>query len=154
MLRRVCWQLAHCTCVLLPWLGFDLNAFTLLMRALLMILILLVMTSPPLRQPPPASYCTRRPYGVLFVFFVFFMYRMQYCCRGNSAALASNHTEHSNTGFSTDMSVPGTILMAVLSDQRSQKYSEMSQVWLLNQLMCVYNTTILSWSLLISSAKH
>lgn len=71
------------------------------------------------RQPPPASYCTRRPYGVLFVFCFF-------SCIACIAAAGA---------FSSDMSVPGRILMVVLSDQRLQKYSEMSQVRILNQLV-------------------
>lgn len=111
--------------------------------------------APPPPQPPPASHCTRRPYGVVFGFFCFFScITCIAAAGGNSAALEPNHTKHSNMGFSSDISVPGRILMAVLSDQQLQKYSDLSQVWLLNELICVYNTTILSWSLLILSAKH
>lgn len=93
MLCRVCWQLAHYTCVPLPWLGFNLNAFTPLMRALLMILTLLVTASP--RSPHLLPTAHTDPVESCF----FFMYRMHCCCRGDSAALEPNHTKHSNIGF-------------------------------------------------------
>lgn len=98
----------------------------------------------------PHSLHLLQPYYIVPCGVMFVIYHVSHALPLSGGTPKSQITPPSQTvflfRFSIDMSVPGRIIMAVQSNQWWERYhvTEMSQVWLLNQLICVHLTPMSS----------